>query len=146
MWVPKTTVVLSRTPSSSLSDSPKYLTKELPPFYADTEKVRIVSSFCSLSKKQISLMFTDDLWIKNGKCLQAEHCFLTQEYHHSTTLTVRVMTLTMRVRSGCTCLLGGSLKFANFFLLWGPDIGIDCKAEIRDSFGCPTSIRWMHSA
>lgn len=25
--------------------------------------------------------------------------------------------------SGYTCLLGGSLKFANFFLLWGPDIG-----------------------
>ena len=83
-------------------------------------EVRLVFS---LSRKQISLMFTaDDLWIKNGICLQADHCFLTQRYHHSTTLTVYHMTL-MRVPSGCTCLLGGSLKFANFFLLWGPDIG-----------------------
>ena len=28
------------------------------------------------------------------------------------------------------CLLGGSLKFANFFLLWGPDIGY--RLQSRD--------------
>ena len=35
-------------------------------------EVRLVSS---VSRKQISLMFTaDDLWIKTCKCLQADHC------------------------------------------------------------------------